>query len=190
MVELRFRPWGMNGPIFTADYERSIKDLLRANISYERYEFDAQYKRRMTGLRTLQMRVGTGFYTRRGSNWIFLDYTNFHDNNIPGGWNDEWANEFELLNSNWYNASKYYVRANLTYETPLLIAARLPLVGRLIEKERIYVNTLSVSRMSAYAEYGYGFATRLFSIGMFLAQKNGHFDGFGCKFGLELFRSW
>lgn len=190
VLELRYRPTGYKGPVFTANYERSFKGFLNANIAYERCEFDAQYNKALPGLQALQMRLGTGFYTHRGDDWIFLDYSNFRDNNIPGGWNDDWANEFELLNSKWYNASEYYVRANLTYETPLLIAARLPLVGRLIEKERIYVNALSVSRLNAYVEYGYGFATRLFSVGMFLAQKEGRFDGFGCKFGFELFRSW
>lgn len=190
MIELRFRPWGATGPVLSADYERGIKGLLRSNIAYERIELDAQWKRSLRRLSALQLRLGTGFYTSRGKESYFLDYTNFHDNRIPGGWNDDWANNFELLDANWYNASPYYVRANVTYESPFIALSWLPLVGRFVEKERIYINTLSVRRLHPYVEYGYGFTTRLFSIGAFVAQQNGHFDGVGCKFGFELFREW
>lgn len=187
---IEYRPLGYSGPIIAADYERSIKGLFGSTIEYERYEFDAQYKRPLPSLSSLQMRLGTGFYTHKGKEWYFLDYTNFRENNIPGGWNDSWANSFELLGRNWYNVSKYYVRANLTYESPILLAAWIPYVGRYIEKERIYINTLSVSRLHPYIEYGYGICTRLFSTGLFVGQKNGRFDGFGVRFGLELFRQW
>ncbi len=190
MLELRFRPWGNNGPVIAADYERSIRGFMGANIAYERYEFDAQYNLHLSPLSSVQARTGTGFYTHRGKDWFFLDYTNFHDSNLPGGWNDEWANNFELLNSNWYNASDYYIRTNVTYESPLLALSWIPLAGRFIEKERIYVNVLHVRKLHPYIEYGYGFATRLFSIGLFVGQSNGKFEGFGCKFGFELFRQW
>ncbi len=190
MLELRFRPWGSRGPVFAADYERSIRGVMGANITYERYEFDAQYNLHLSPLSAIQARTGTGFYTHRGKDWFFLDYTNFHDSNLPGGWNDEWANNFELLNSNWYNASDYYIRSNVTYESPLLALSWIPLAGRFIEKERIYVNVLHVRKLHPYIEYGYGFATRAFSIGLFVGQSNGKFEGFGCKFGFELFRHW
>ena len=189
-IGLEYRPLGYDGPIISADYERSILGFCKANIEYERYEFDAQYKRPLPSLSSLQMRFGTGFYTHKGKEWYFLDYTNFRENTIPGGWNDSWANSFELLGRNWYNVSKYYVRANLTYESPILVAAWIPFVGRYIEMERIYMNVLSVSRLHPYVEYGYGICTHLFSAGMFLGQKNGRFDGFGVRFGLELFRKW
>ena len=190
MLELRIHPWGRTGPVFAADYERSFRGFMGANITYERYEFDAQYNLHLSPLSAVQTRFGTGFYTHRGEDWYFLDYTNFHDSNIPGGWNDGWANNFELLNSNWYNASDYYIRTNVTYESPLLALSWIPLAGRFIEKERIYVNVLHVRRLHPYIEWGYGFATRAFSIGLFVGQQNGKFEGFGCKFGFELFRQW
>lgn len=189
-LELKYRPKGYRGPVITMDYERSVKGLLGANLEYERYELDFQHIMPLSAMSSLQMRAGTGFYTHRNDDWIFLDYANFHDNNIPGGWNDEWACDFELLNSNWYNASEYYVRANLTYESPLLLLSWVPMAGRFMEKERIYVNALAVRHLHPYMEYGYGFKTRLFSMGMFVAQKNWSFDGVGFKFGLELFRDW
>ena len=190
MVGLTYRPWGNSGPVVALDYERGIRGFLGSDMEYERFEFDGQYNRRLSGLSSLQMRAGTGFYTHRGQGSYFLDYTNFRENNIPGGWNDEWACSFELLSRGWYNASKYYVRANVAYESPLLMLAWLPIAGRLIEKERIYVNALSVSRLHPYIEYGYGFTTRALSVGAFLAQKNWRIDGFTVRVGLELFRHW
>ena len=140
--------------------------------------------------RSYSMRAGTGFYTKRGDHWYFVDYTNFRDNNIPGGWNDDWSGEFELLNSGWYNASEYYVRTNFTYEAPVFCTAWLPIIGRFIEKERLYVNALVVRHLHPYTEWGYGFSTRLMSIGLFAAFKNNKFDGVGCRWGFELFRNW
>lgn len=190
IVGLEYRPLGTSGPVFTADYERSIKGFMGANMAYERCELDAQYTHWLTALSALQMRLGSGFYTHKGKGWLFLDYTNFRDRNIPGGWNDEWACEFELLNAAYYNSSEYYVRANVTYESPLLMLSWLPKVGRYIEKERIYVNALAVHELHPYIEYGYGFKTRLFSLAAFLSQSNARFEGFSVRMGFELFRSW
>ena len=104
----------------------------------------------MSRRRSLSLRLGSGFYTQKGDHWYFVDYTNFRYNNLPGGWNDDWAGEFELLNSGWYNASDYYVRSNVTYESPALFAAWLPWVGRFIENERYYVNALMVRHLHPY----------------------------------------
>ena len=56
--------------------------------------------------------------------------------------------------------------------------------------ERIYVNALFVEHLTPYIEYGYGFTNRFFSMGIFMATRNKEFDGFGCRFGFELFRDW
>ena len=190
LFEIEYRPFGFSGPIFTCDYEHSFKGVLGSNMKYSRWEFDGQYIFNMTKLKSLSFRAGCGFYTSHSKNWYFLDYTNFRENNLPGGWNDEWTGEFELLNSNWYNASNYYVRTNVTYESPLLLLSWIPYLGRFIETERIYVSGLTVKKLSPYSECGYGFTTRLFSMGVFVSNKNGKFDGIGCKFGFELFRDW
>lgn len=189
-LQIQFRPYGWKGPVFTADYERGIKNILNADMDYERFEFDASWKKQFHSLRTLSLRIGSGFYTSKSRNAYFLDYTNFRDENIPGGWNDDWTGEFQLLNSNWYNASEYYIRTNTTYESPLMLLSRIPYIGRLMEMERIYINTLFVEHLHPYIEYGYGFTNRFFSIGVFLATRNKDFDGFGCRFGFELFRDW
>jgi hypothetical protein len=189
-VELQVRPWGWKGPIITLDYDRGIKGVARSNMGYERWEFNGEYIHKLDRLQSFQMRVGVGFYTKDPEHKYFLNYENFKENNIPGGWNDEWSGEFELLNSDTYNYSEYYVRANLTYESPLLLLSWLPWLGHYMEMERIYVSTLDVKHIHPYTELGYGFTTRLFSMGTFIAFRKGEFDGVGCKFGFELFRKW
>lgn len=188
-LQLQYRPIGWYGPAITADYERGIR-VGKADMDYERYELDVSWKKQFHSLRSLSLRLGNGFYTSKSRNSYFLDYTNFREENIPGGWNDDWTGEFQLLNSNWYNASEYYVRANVTYESPLMVLSRIPYVGRLMEIERIYMNVLFVEHLHPYIEYGYGFTNRFFSMGVFMATRNTQFDGFGCRFGFELFRDW
>lgn len=190
LFELEYRPMGWKGPIIALDYERSIANIRASNIQYERWELDGQYLLHLKRLQTVSMRLGSGVYTNKNKDSYFLDFTNFRENNIPGGWNDEWSGEFELLSSYWYNNSNYYVRTNVTYETPMLLASWIPGIGHFMETERLYVSALSVKHLCPYAEFGYGFTTRLFSLGLFVANKKWKFDGFGCKVGFELFRHW
>jgi len=189
-MQVQLRPWGWTGVYFTADYERGIKGIGKSSMNYERFEFDASWLRKYHSLQSLSLRAGCGFYTSKDKTSYFLDYTNFRDENIPGGWNDDWTGDFQILNRNWYNASEYYVRANATYEAPMMLISRLPIVGRLVETERFYVNTLFVKHLHPYIEYGYGFTNRVFSTGLFLATRNHKFDGVGCRFGFELFKDW
>lgn len=189
-MEWQYRPWGWEGPVFTLDYERSFNKFMKSNTSYERWEIDGSYIHRMKSLSSFSMRLGAGLYTVKEGRQYFLDFTNFRENNIPGGWNDDWSGEFELLRSSWYNSSKYYVRSNITYESPLLLSSWIPWAGHFIEMERIYFSVLSVTNLHPYVECGYGFTTRWLSVGSFVSNKNGKFDGIGFKFGFELFRKW
>lgn len=189
-IAVEWHPMANRGPVIKLDFERSYKNLFGSNISYDRWELDAQGIINAKRRRSISLRGGAGFYTQKGDHWYFVDYTNFRDNNIPGGWNDDWSGEFELLSSSWYNASDYYVRGNATFESPTLFAAWLPLVGRFIERERFYVNSLLVRNLHPYTEWGYGCTTRAISLGVFAAFRNEKFDGVGFKFGFELFRNW
>lgn len=190
LVEIQFRPTGWHGPVFTLDYERGVNGIFRSSQEYERWEMDLSHIIHLPVTRRLAYRVGCGFFTSRFKNVYFLDYTNFREDNINGGWHDDWTGEFELLNRNWYNASKYYLRANMTFESPLMVLSRIPLVGSIMEKERIYFSALRVSEIKNYFEFGYGFSNRLFSACAFVSLKEGHYDSFGMKFGFELFDSW
>lgn len=189
VCELQVRPWGWTGPIFTADYDHGLTGVLQSNMRYERYEFNAEYIRRLNRLQSLQMRLGYGFYSHKGNNTYFLNYENFRENNIPGGWNDDWSGEFELLRSENYDSSPYYIRGNLTYESPLLALSWLPVIGHYMEMERIYVSWLDARHIHPYFEVGYGFTTRLLSAGLFVSNGKGN-RTIGCKFGFELFRHW
>ncbi len=189
VVQLQWRPRGWDGPVFTADYDRSIKGLLKSNTGYERIELDGSYIHRIRRLKAVQMRAGVGFYTWKDRKAYFLNYENFREDNLPGGWNDDWSGDFELLRSDNYNYSSYYVRANISYESPLLLLSWLPLVGRYMEMERIYLSVLDAEKLHPYVEMGYAFTNRIFSCGIFVSNGKGN-RSVGCKIGLELFRHW
>ena len=87
-------------------------------------------------LQSLQAHAGFGFYSWKGKRSYFLSYENFRENNIPGGWNDDWSGQFELLRSQTYDNSDHYIRMNLTYESPLLLLSWLPWAGHYMEMER------------------------------------------------------
>jgi hypothetical protein len=189
MIGLKFSPWLNNGPVFSIDWESSFKGVFESNIDYERWEFDAQWKYKLPGLRVLNFRAGYGFYTDKNENY-FLDYSNFRDNNLPEDWEDNWSGDFQLLDSRTYNESNYYVRSNVSYESPLLFATWIPYLGKYIEKERFYVSTVLVDHTRPYTELGYGFTNRYISIGLFASFLNTQFQKFGISFDFELFKRW
>ncbi len=187
-LTLHVSPW-RNGPYFTLNYERGIKGILKSTLEYERIEMDVSHKFKLNSLRVLSLKGGLGFYTNSKTSY-FLDYANFRDENLPGGWDDDWTGNFQLINSQWYNTSKYYLRANTSYESPLLLFSFLPWIGKQVETERIYLSTLSIEHKRAYSEIGYGISTRFVSIGAFASFLNISFQDFGFKFTFELFRDW
>ena len=177
-------------PIFTANYERAIRNVFKSDMIYERWEFDASYSKKMRRLRMLSARIGGGFYTNRSTNY-FVDFENFHATYLPDSWNDDWSGHFQLLNSEWYNASKYYVRSNVTYESPLMAVSHLPWIGKFTETERIYLNTLIIEHTQPpYMELGYGFSNKICSVALFTNLLNWNIKEVGCKFTMELFRHW
>ena len=184
---LKWRPLE-KAPLFTIDYERGLK-LNHRYINYERWEADASIKHHLCRTQLLNARIGGGLYTAK-SNELFMDFANFRDNNLPGGWDDDFAGNFQLLNSRLYNESNYYVRGNVSFETPLLAGYLVPLVGRYVERERIYLSSLNIENTRLYSEFGYGFTCRFFSMGIFTSFLNFDYQDVGCKFTFELFRRW
>lgn len=189
-LELQYRPLGWKGPALTLDYERGIKGFLGSDADFERWEFDASYIHVLPRLRSVSMRFGSGVYTKKGSQRYFLDFSNFRQNNLSGGWNDDWSGDFELLRSAWYNSSRYYVRTNATYSSPLMLTSWLPWVGHFVEMERVYLGAVIAEELRPYAEVGYGFTTRWVSVAAFVGSRNGRFERIGFAFGFELFRRW
>lgn len=188
IATVHLNPW-KNGPMLTVNYERSIQNIFGSNLNYERWEFDAAYKKNINSLRFLSVRGGVGFYTHRSTEY-FVDYINFRDKNLPGGWNDEWTGQFQLVNGQWYNESEYYIRAHLTYDSPLLALSWIPHAGRLIEAERFYASALSIQHHPFYYELGYGFTNRFFSTGIFTSFVGFKHDRVGFKFTIHIFNRW
>ena len=187
-LTLHISPW-RKGPFFTMNYERSFKDIFASTLEYERFEFDVSHKFKLNRLRFINLKGGFGLYTNHRTTY-FLDYANFRDENLPGGWEDDWTGNFQLLKSQWYNMSNYYARLNTSYESPLLFLSFLPWIGNSIEKERFYLSMLSIQHTHAYSEIGYSASTRFISIGAFASFLNTKFQDFGLKFTFELFRTW
>ena len=121
---------------------------------------------------------------------VFQKELLFQEEYLPEGWDDEWTGNFQLLNSEWYNASRYYIRMNASYESPLMVVSRLPLLGKFIETERLYLGVVRLQSTRPYCELGYGFTNKYFSVGAFASFLNTSFQEFGCKFTFELFRRW
>ena len=188
LLEVQLNPW-QKGPMLTIHYEHGFQNVLQSDLRFDRWEFDACYKRPMRSLRAFNIRLGTGFYTSRNSDY-FVDYTNFREYNLPSGWDDDWTGQFQLLDSRWYNESNYYLRGNFSYESPLLALTWLPIIGRMLKTERVYLSALSIEHTRPYFELGYGFTNRFFTTGFFVSFLNTKFQRFGCRFTLELFRDW
>ena len=119
-----------------------------------------------------------------------MDFANFCANYLPGGWDEDWSGDFQLLDSRSYNESNHYVRANAAYESPFMVAAWIPWVGRYVASECFYLNSLLTGKVHPYTEIGYGLTTRWFSLGAFASFEKTRFESAGCKITLELFRHW
>ena len=189
MIGFKFLPWLNRGPLISIDYERAIKGVNKSNLEYERWEVDAQWKKKIPGLRVLNLRAGGGLYTNKKDN-LFVDFANFRDENLPEGWDDDWSGNFQLLSSRTYNESDYYLRGNVSYESPMLAATWIPYLGKYIEKERFYLSGVLLERSRPYFELGYGFTNRYISVGAFASFKNTRFERIGVEVEFELFRRW
>ena len=187
MLGVKINLW-RKGPWLTIDWERGLNGINKSSIDYESVEVDAQWKIPLTGLRLVNLRTGTGLYTRKAQNY-FIDYTNFRDNNLPEGFEDDWSGNFELLRSRLYQ-SKYYLRFNVSYDQPMMVACWVPYLGKYIERERFYLGCAIVERTKPHIELGYSFTNRYISIGMFAGFKNTRFQEIGFDFSYEIFRRW
>jgi hypothetical protein len=188
LITLHFTPWS-KGPTITVNYERGIKNIFKANLDYERWEYDIVYMRKMKGMRILNLRAGTGYYTQRNSIY-FVDFANFHAVNLPTGWEDDWSGQFQLLDSRWYNESSYYLRAHASYDSPLMALSHLPIFGRYIESERIYLSALSIDHTRPYFELGYGLSNRYLSAAVFTNFLGLNIQEVGFKVTIQIFNRW
>lgn len=178
---------GSKHPTFIFDYERSIKGFLGSNGQYERMEFEVCQEIVLRRIRTLSWRIGAGCFTNQQSMY-FVDFVNFRRHNIPEGWNDDLGGTFQELDRDIYNSSRKYARANLVYESPLLLFRSVGRHLKMIQHERLYLGLLAMPGLTPYIEAGYGIGTHVFDIGVFTGNLRGKFKSIGCKFSFELFR--
>lgn len=176
---------GSHYPTFTLDYERGFK-WLKHSGSYERIEVSAEQMIMLRHICSLAYHVGAGMFTNQ-EDLYFVDYADFANRNLPQGWNDDIGGTFQLLDGRWYNASRHYVRGNFTYEAPFLFLYPVSKILSFIQKERLYGGILFMPHLNPYIELGYGFATHIFDLGIFVNNEQGKFSSFGCKFTFELF---
>ena len=172
-------------PTLLFSYERGLP-VHRAATGYERIETGAYFRLPLYAMRSLFFRLGGGLYTHRSPN-CFLDYDYFRFNYMPENWVDEMSGDFHLLSSRWYNESNFYLHAMTSYESPMLLFARVPLISPTILRERIYLNLLKVRTLGFYAEAGYGISTHIFDLGFFTGMAHDATFDFGFKFAVRLF---
>ncbi|MGL4852242.1 MAG: DUF5686 family protein [Phocaeicola sp.] len=177
---------GSKYPTFMLDYERGISNVLGSSGGYERIEFDIQQKINRGCMSNLNYRIGGGMFTNQ-EDMYFVDFANFTHSNLPGGWDDEIGGVFHLLDRRYYNSSRQYWRGNLTYESPFIFLRPLSKWIGKVQKERLYAGLLFMNHLNPYVEIGYGIATHLFDVGLFMSAVNGSFGSVGASFTFELF---
>ena len=171
-------------PTFMVDYERSVK-AVDPHTSYERVEFDASYRMNLYALRTLYFRIGGGLYTQRGEN-CFLDYENFRNNHMVALSSNDFVGQFQLLNNHWYNESNYYLRMSASYESPMMLFSRIKYLTRIVEREYLFCNLLTVRSLKMYTEFGYGISLPLLNLAAFGSIAGKGQSAFGCKVSIHL----
>lgn len=172
-------------PTLLMSYERGFA-VGDSQTRYERIEGDLRYRLPLYAMRTIYLRAGAGVYIRKDDD-CFLDYDYFRFSYVPEGWTDDLTGEMQLLSARWYNESRYYVRFNGTYESPMLLLSRIPGVSRVVQKERCYLNLLSVRSLGFYSELGYGFNSHLLDAGVFVGIAPDKSLSVGCKVALRFF---
>lgn len=186
MVGKRKMNIGSSMPTFIFDYERGLKNVFNSNDEHERMEFEVQQKIKLNQIRSLSYRAGFGMFTKL-DNIYFVDFVNFRRSNIPEGWNDDIGGTFQLLDIQWFNSSRNYVRSNLTYESPFILLRPFNKWLGMVQQERLYGGVLFMPHLNPYVELGYGIGTHVFDVGAFISLINGKFDTMGFKFTFELF---
>lgn len=169
-------------------YERGV-NFLGCNNQYEQIEADCAYRINITDTRSLFLRGGCGFFTNR-KDMYFVDYDNFSFHNMPSGWNDDMSDEFQLLDRRFYNESNYYAMLCGTYDVPILITGRIPFISKSINRERIYLNVVSMHALNPYGEFGYGVSTTFFDGAVFVGAGRHTEPRFGAKISLRFFDNW
>lgn len=177
---------GSLAPCFSLDVEQGVSGLFGSHGVYTRAELDVQRKYHLSPGASLYLRAGTGgyFYTK---DVFFVDYAFLKDNLLALDKEDELSGVFQLLDREWYNAAKKYVRLNASYESPLLLLQRIAPRVSFIKNETLYAGMLFISHLCPYWECGYGVETPYINVGLFAGFEKASFHKIGFKVTISLF---
>jgi len=172
-------------PTLSVECSWGMKGILGSNSNYTQLEADIQQKIPIGLMKTFQYYISGGSFLYTHSLY-FADFNLFQKRNFPKSWDDPIGGVFQLLRSEWYNASRSYAQAHLIYEFPYLLSR---LFGNLTENvwaERIYLSQLYTPILPWYTEVGYGIGNFIGDAGIFVSFVKGKYDSVGAKFTFAL----
>jgi len=172
---------GSNFPTLSAQCAWGIKGILGGNSNYIRLETDIQQKIPLGLMNNFQYYISGGTFLNTHSLY-FADFNLFQKRNYPKSWDDPIGGIFQLLRSEWYNASRSYAQAHLIYEFPYMLSRLVRNITRDILNERIYVSQLYTPILPCYTELGYGIGNYIGDAGIFVSFVRGRYDSVGAKF--------
>lgn len=175
-------------PTFTLNYAKAIEGVFNSTMSYNRLEFDMNHQVSVGPMHNLYYRIGAGGFFNY-SDLFFAEFNYLRKNNLPSDWDDDIGGAFQLLNRYQYNEIERYMRVNLRYDAPFLLASSLLKKVKYVTKEKLYCNFLYANTMNPYVEIGYGIGTYLFNIGVFWGGEVTKWDKVGVKFTFEIFNN-
>lgn len=176
-------------PTISLEIAQAIPNVGKSTGNYGRVEADIHQSISLGLLRKLNYHISGGFYTRAKSTY-FADLEYFTRHNFPDSWNDKIGGVFNLLKSEWYNASDKYVQAHFMYQSPFILFQLLENkeASKHIFSERFYLSQLWTPILPSYTEVGYGLGNNIFNIGIFLGFDRWEYQSVGFKFAFELFQ--
>lgn len=183
-------------PTISIEYARAIPGVGKSTGDYGRIEADVHQSLMLGLCRRLNYHISAGMFTQQKTTY-FADFRYFARRNFPDTWDDQIGGIFNLLKSEWFNASDKYVQAHLMYESPFVLFKILRInstkkfmqrASRYILSERFYLSQLWTPILPSYTEIGYGIGNHIFNIGIFAGFDRWQYQSMGFKFAFELFQ--
>ena len=183
-------------PTISIEYARGIPGVGKSTGDYDRIEADIHQSLLLGLSRRLNYHVSGGLFARQHSTY-FADFRYFARRNFPDSWEDQIGGVFNLLKSEWFNATTKYLQAHFMYESPFVLMNFFPInstrrfmrtAARYVMSERFYWSQLWTPVLPSYTEIGYGIGNYIFNIAVFASFDRWHYQSMGLKFAFELFK--
>ena len=183
-------------PTISVEFAKGIPGVGNSIGNYDRIEADIHQSLMLGLCRRLNYHISGGLYTRQKSTY-FADFRYFARKNFPDTWDDQIGGVFNLLKSEWFNASDKYLQAHFMYESPFVLLKFfrinstkkfMRIASRYIMSERFYWSQLWTPVLPSYTEIGYGIGNHIFNIAIFAGFDRWNYQSVGFKFAFELFK--